>query len=69
MSVWNLSHNVGCGLLGSIAILALVLFADWQSKFYFPAILAFIIAAFCLPILKDKPADCCLPSPLSGATD
>ena len=63
MSVWNLSHNVGCGLLGPIAIVSLVLFADWQSKFYFPGFLAFVVACLCLLILKDKPADCCLPPP------
>ena len=67
MSFWNLSHNVGGGLSGPITILALVLFADWQSKFYFPGILAFIIAAFCLLILKDKPADCRLPPPFPEA--
>ena len=63
MSVWNLSHNIGCGLLGPIAIFAIVMFADWQSKFYFPGFLALLVAAFCLLILKDKPADCCLPPP------
>ncbi|HEY0769150.1 MAG TPA: MFS transporter, partial [Sphingobacteriaceae bacterium] len=36
MSIWNVAHNVGGGLVGPVAIIAIALFTDWQSKLYFP---------------------------------
>ena len=63
MGIWNLSHNAGCGLLGPVSILAIALFADWQSKFYLPAIIAFCIAIACFFLLKDKPSMAKLPPP------
>ena len=63
MSFWNLSHNVGCGLLGPMAILAVVVFTDWQSKFYLPAFIALAIAFVSYHLLRDKPTDCGLPAP------
>ena len=63
MSFWNLSHNVGCGLLGPLSILSLSLFMDWQSIFYFPASIALIAAIACYFLLRDSPQSCSLPSP------
>lgn len=63
MSFWNLSHNVGCGLLGPLAILAVMIFGDWQSKLYFPASIAVIIAIASYFLLRDSPGSCGLPAP------
>ncbi len=63
MSFWNLSHNIGCGLLGPIAIAAVFLFSDWQSKFYLPAFIALFVAVISYFLLRDKPTDCGLPPP------
>lgn len=63
MSIWNLSHNIGCGLLGPLSILSLTLFCDWQSIFYFPAFIAITIGIASYFMLKDSPAQCGLPSP------
>lgn len=63
MSIWNLSHNVGCGLLGPIAILAVTLFGTWQSKLYFPAFIAIVIAMMGHLLLRDRPSQCHLPPP------
>ena len=65
MSIWNLSHNVGCGFLGPLAIVAIALFCDWQSLFYFPAAIAVVIGIACYFLLKDSPGDCGLPRPFS----
>jgi len=34
MAFWNVAHNVGGGLVGPIAILAMAIFADWHSILY-----------------------------------
>ena len=61
MSIWSLSQNAGCGLLGPLSILALALFCDWQSLFYFPASIAIVIAIGCYFMLRDSPQQCGLP--------
>ncbi|AMO54993.1 MFS transporter [Endozoicomonas montiporae] len=61
MSLWSLSQNAGCGLLGPLAILAVALFCDWQSLFYFPASIAIVIAISCYFLLRDSPGHCGLP--------
>ena len=63
MSIWNLSHNIGCGILGPLAILAVILFSDWQCKLYLPAIIALFIAFYCYWLLKDSPEQAGLPAP------
>lgn len=35
-SWWNISHNLGGGLIGPLAILGLSVFGVWQSLFYLP---------------------------------
>lgn len=61
MSVWNVAHNVGGGLIGPIAILAVEIFADWQSKFYFPGLIALVFAAIAYILVRDTPQSCGLP--------
>ncbi len=61
MSIWNVAHNVGGGLVGPLAILGVALFADWQSKFYFPGFIALFIAAVAYLLVRDTPQSCGLP--------
>ncbi|WP_432709394.1 glycerol-3-phosphate transporter [Pedobacter sp.] len=61
MSIWNVAHNVGGGLVGPIAILAVEIFADWQSKFYFPGLIALVLAAVAYILVRDTPQSCGLP--------
>lgn len=61
MSIWNVAHNVGGGLVGPIAILAIEIFADWHSKFYFPGLIALVFAAIAYILVRDTPQSCGLP--------
>lgn len=61
MSIWNVAHNVGGGLVGPLAIAGLALFGTWQSKFYFPGMLALVIAAIAYWLVRDTPQSCGLP--------
>lgn len=61
MSIWNVAHNVGGGLVGPIAILAIEIFADWHSKFYFPGLIALVFALIAYVLVKDTPQSCGLP--------
>ncbi|MGN6165487.1 MAG: glycerol-3-phosphate transporter [Flavisolibacter sp.] len=61
MSVWNVAHNVGGGLVGPLAIAGLAIFGTWQSKFYFPGLIALVIAAIAYILVRDTPQSCGLP--------
>jgi OPA family glycerol-3-phosphate transporter-like MFS transporter len=61
MSIWNVAHNVGGGLVGPIAILAIEIFADWHSKFYFPGLIALAFAVIAYILVRDTPQSCGLP--------
>jgi OPA family glycerol-3-phosphate transporter-like MFS transporter len=61
MSVWNVAHNVGGGLVGPIAILAIEIFTDWHSKFYFPGMIALVFALIGFLLIRDTPQSCGLP--------
>jgi len=61
MSVWNVAHNVGGGLVGPLAIAGLAIFGTWQSKFYFPGIIALVIAGIAYILIRDTPQSCGLP--------
>lgn len=54
-SWWNVSHNLGGGLIGPLALLGLSLFGAWQSLFYLPAIIAIILAIIMFYLMKDTP--------------
>jgi len=55
MSIWNVAHNIGGGLIGPLAILGIMIFGTWHSIFYFPAMIAIVVAVFILCTVKDTP--------------
>ena len=61
VSVWNTAHNVGGGLIGPLAILGMGWFNDWHSKFYVPAAVALLVAAFAFIVMRDTPQSTGLP--------
>ena len=62
MSIWNVAHNVGGGLIGPLAILGFELFADWHAKLYFPGLIAMVVAVIAWLLIRDTPQSCGLPS-------
>ena len=62
MSIWNVAHNVGGGLIGPLAILGFELFADWHAKLYFPGLIAMGVAIIAWLFIRDTPQSCGLPS-------
>ncbi|MDA3906391.1 MAG: glycerol-3-phosphate transporter [Bacteroidales bacterium] len=61
MSIWNVAHNVGGGLIGPLAILGIAIFNDWHSALYFPAMVALAIAILVYFLMRDAPSSCGLP--------
>ena len=61
MSVWNVAHNVGGGLIGPLAIAGMAIFGEWHSKFYFPGIIAVFIAMIAYILIRDTPQSVGLP--------
>lgn len=61
MSIWNVAHNVGGGLIGPLAILGMTLFGNWESKLYFPGMVALVIAGITWFLMRDTPQSCGLP--------
>lgn len=61
MSIWNTAHNVGGGLIGPLAIAGMAIFSSWQSLFYFPAIIAILLAGFVIMTVRDTPQSLGLP--------
>jgi OPA family glycerol-3-phosphate transporter-like MFS transporter len=61
MSIWNVAHNVGGGLIGPLAIVAVAWFADWESKLYFPGFVALAVAFIAWLLIRDTPQSCGLP--------
>jgi len=61
MSIWNVAHNVGGGLIGPLAIAGMAIFGTWQSKFYFPGMIAILIAFIAYLLIRDTPQSCGLP--------
>jgi OPA family glycerol-3-phosphate transporter-like MFS transporter len=62
MSVWNVAHNIGGGLIGPLAILGVAIFGDWHSKLYFPAMIGIVIAIIAYLLIRDTPQSCGLPN-------
>lgn len=62
VSVWNIAHNVGGGLIGPLFILGMAWFNEWHSAFYVPATAALLIVLFILWALRDTPQSCGLPA-------
>ncbi|QFI37243.1 glycerol-3-phosphate transporter [Moritella marina ATCC 15381] len=62
VSVWNVAHNVGGGLIGPMFLLGLWAFNDdWHAAFYVPAFFAVIVAVFVWFTVRDTPQSCGLP--------
>lgn len=62
VSVWNIAHNVGGGLIGPLFILGMAWFNDWHSAFYVPACVATLVAGFIFLTVRDTPQSLGLPS-------
>ena len=61
VSVWNVAHNVGGGLVASLALFGVALFGDWGAKFYVNAAIAAVIAVIVFVLLRDTPQSVGLP--------
>ncbi|WP_018085242.1 glycerol-3-phosphate transporter [Desulfurispora thermophila] len=61
VAVWNVAHNIGGGIIGPLASLGILLFTDWHSVFYFPALVALLVAVFIIMTVRDTPQSCGLP--------
>jgi MFS transporter, OPA family, glycerol-3-phosphate transporter len=61
MSIWNVAHNVGGGLIGPLSIAGIALFSSWQSKFFFPGVIAIVVAVIAYLLIRDTPQSCGLP--------
>lgn len=61
MSIWNVAHNVGGGLIGPLSIAGIALFSSWQSKFFFPGVIAIVVALIAYLLIRDTPQSCGLP--------
>ena len=61
VSVWNVAHNVGGGLIGPLFVLGMAWFNDWHSVFYVPATCAAFVACFIFISMRDTPQSCGLP--------
>ncbi|MDE8033774.1 phosphoglycerate transporter protein PgtP [Actinobacillus equuli subsp. equuli] len=60
-SWWNVSHNLGGGLISPLAILGLAIFGTWQSLFYLPALIAILLAFVMFWLMRDTPESQGLP--------
>ncbi len=61
MAFWNVAHNVGGGLVGPLAILAMAIFADWHAILYLHGFVALAIALFIWTTVRDTPQSQGLP--------
>jgi OPA family glycerol-3-phosphate transporter-like MFS transporter len=61
VSVWNVAHNVGGGMIGPLFVLGMAWFNDWHSAFYVPATAATMVAVLVFFLLRDTPQSCGLP--------
>ena len=61
VSSWNTAHNVGGALVATFATWGLLLFGQWQAKFYFNALIAACIAVGVHFLLQDTPQSRGLP--------
>ena len=61
VSLWNVAHNVGGGLIAPLFLLGMYLFNDWHSAFYVPAFVAIAVAAFAYVTIRDTPQSVGLP--------
>lgn len=61
-AIWNCAHNVGGMAVGAAAAFALYFTGgSWQGAFWFPAIIALVVAAIAFVMIRDTPASVGLP--------
>lgn len=61
-AIWNTAHNVGGMGVGAAAAAALAFTGgQWQSAFWFPSVIALVVAAFAFIVMRDTPESCGLP--------
>lgn len=60
-AIWNISHNVGGGIVGPISSLAILFFSSWLSIFYANGLLAISIGIIIIAFLRDTPQSVGLP--------
>ncbi|WP_249583215.1 glycerol-3-phosphate transporter [Pseudomonas viridiflava] len=61
VSVWNVAHNVGGGLIGPLFLLGMGWTNDWHAAFYVPAAVALLVAVFAFATMRDTPQSVGLP--------
>lgn len=62
VSVWNVAHNVGGGLMAILAYYGLLRFGgDWHAVFYVPAMAAILVGLFAFITMRDTPQSVGLP--------
>jgi OPA family glycerol-3-phosphate transporter-like MFS transporter len=61
MAIWNVAHNVGGGLMATLAIAGLDVFGNWEGKLIFPALIAVLVAFIAYLLVRDTPQSCGLP--------
>lgn len=61
-SFWNVSHNVGGGLVGLLFAIGMAWFGNWRHAFYVPSMMALSASVFCFLMMQDTPQSCGLPS-------
>ncbi len=61
-AIWNCAHNVGGMMVGAAAAFALSLTGGaWQGAFWFPAVIALVVAAIAFLMMRDTPESVGLP--------
>jgi OPA family glycerol-3-phosphate transporter-like MFS transporter len=61
-SIWNTAHNVGAAGLGAASAAALDWTSDdWRAAFWFPAVIALVVAVIAFVLIRDTPESIGLP--------
>jgi OPA family glycerol-3-phosphate transporter-like MFS transporter len=55
MAIWNVAHNIGGGMVGPVAILAMAIFSDWHAVLYFHGFFALAVAVLIFLLVRDTP--------------
>jgi OPA family glycerol-3-phosphate transporter-like MFS transporter len=61
MSIWNTAHNLGAGILPILVSIGIFIFSSWYGLFYFPSIIAILVAILVIIFGRDTPQSVGLP--------
>lgn len=61
MSIWNTAHNIGGGLIASVALIGVSVFSSYKGIFYFPALIAILGGFIYIIFARDTPQSVGLP--------